>query len=153
FLVAALDRALALAQVDDVTLCVGEHLDLDVPGTQHEALDEHAVIAKARLRFGPGAGESNAAVLFAESKPHALAATASRSLNHYGIADLARDAKRLVHAFDFTIRARDRRHSRSVRDSFRRDFVAHRAHRVRLRANERDPGRGERLGEVCLFGE
>jgi hypothetical protein len=45
-LVAALDRALALAEVDDVAVLVGQHLDLDVARLLDELLDEHAVVAE-----------------------------------------------------------------------------------------------------------
>ena len=45
-LVPALDRAVALEQVDDVAVPVGEHLDLDVPRPGQVALDQHAVVAE-----------------------------------------------------------------------------------------------------------
>ncbi len=57
-LVAALDRAFALAQVDDVAVLVAQHLDLDVARVLDELLDEHAVVAEARL--GLRAGEREA---------------------------------------------------------------------------------------------
>ena len=47
FLVAALDRAFALAEVEDVAVLVAEHLDLDVARRLDELLDEHAVVAEA----------------------------------------------------------------------------------------------------------
>ncbi len=45
-LVAPLDRAFALAQVDDVAVAVAEDLDLDVARLDHVFLDEHAVVAE-----------------------------------------------------------------------------------------------------------
>src|SRR5262249_40440432 len=45
-LVAPLDRALALAEMDDGALCVAEHLDLDVAGTLDVALDQQRVVAE-----------------------------------------------------------------------------------------------------------
>ena len=47
-LVAALDRALALPQVDAVPVRIAEHLDLDVARLLDELLDEDAVVAEAR---------------------------------------------------------------------------------------------------------
>ena len=47
-LVAALDRAFALAEVDDVAVLVAEHLDLDVARIDDELLDEDAVVAERR---------------------------------------------------------------------------------------------------------
>ena len=56
-LVAALQAALALAEVDDVAVAVGEHLDLDVPGVQHESLEEQRVVAERRRRLAARADE------------------------------------------------------------------------------------------------
>ena len=47
-LVAALQAAFALAEVDDVAVAVGEHLHLDVAGAQHESLEEQRVVAERR---------------------------------------------------------------------------------------------------------
>ena len=57
-LVAALDRAFALAQVDDVAVLVAEHLDLDVARVLDELLDEDAVVAEARLGLRAGTSRS-----------------------------------------------------------------------------------------------
>ena len=57
-LVPALQAALALAEVDDVAVAVGEHLHLDVPGPQHKPLQEQRVVAERRggTRGGPRRG-------------------------------------------------------------------------------------------------
>ena len=55
FLIAALDRAFALAEIDDVAVLVAKHLDFDVARIGDELLDEDAVVAEARLRLGAGA--------------------------------------------------------------------------------------------------
>ena len=54
-LVAALDRALALTEADRVAVKVGEDLDLDVPGTLEQALEEHRPVAERGLGLAPGA--------------------------------------------------------------------------------------------------
>ncbi len=51
-LVAALDRALALAEREDTPRAVAEHLDLDVAGGRHELLDVDVTVAERRLRLG-----------------------------------------------------------------------------------------------------
>ena len=43
-LVAALDRAFPLAEIDDVAVFVAEHLDFDVAGIDDEFLDEDAIV-------------------------------------------------------------------------------------------------------------
>ena len=56
-LVAPLQAAFALAEVDDVAVAVGEDLHLDVPGVQHEPLEEQGVVAERRRRLAARAGQ------------------------------------------------------------------------------------------------
>ena len=56
-LVAALQAALALAEVHDVAVAVGEHLHLDVPGVQHEPLEEQGVVTERGGRLAARAGQ------------------------------------------------------------------------------------------------
>jgi len=61
FLVATLDRAIALVEVDDVAVLVAEDLDFDVFGAFDVALEENGGIAESILSFraclGQQAGE------------------------------------------------------------------------------------------------
>src|SRR5262249_14580690 len=50
-LIAALDRTLPFAEMDNGPVLVAEHLDLDVTGISNELLDEYAVVAEGGLRF------------------------------------------------------------------------------------------------------
>ena len=50
-LVTALDRAVALVEVEHVAVPVAQHLDLDVARLHDVLLDEHAIVAEAVLRF------------------------------------------------------------------------------------------------------
>ena len=50
-LVAALDRAFALAEIEHVAMRVAQHLDLDVARIDDEFLDEHAVVAERAFRL------------------------------------------------------------------------------------------------------
>ena len=56
-LVAALDRAFALAEIEDVAVLVAEHLDLDMARALDELLDEDAVVAEARLALAADASK------------------------------------------------------------------------------------------------
>ena len=51
-LVAPLDRAVALAEVDGVALAVGQHLDLDVARRADVLLDVDGAVAERRLGLG-----------------------------------------------------------------------------------------------------
>ncbi len=54
-LVAALDRAFALAAGEDVAVVVAEHLDLDVARRRDDLLDVERAVAERGLRLGCGA--------------------------------------------------------------------------------------------------
>ena len=58
-LMAALQRAVALAEMDDIAVAVGEHLELDMARRADVFLDQHARVAEGRLRLALRA--SNAA--------------------------------------------------------------------------------------------
>src|SRR5262249_3207129 len=79
-LVAALDRALALAEIDDVAVRVAQHLDLDVARLGDELLDEDAIVAEARQRFRTARGEAFARFLVVVRDAQALAAAARGGL-------------------------------------------------------------------------
>ena len=53
-LVAALDRAVALAEVDHVPVRVREHLHLDVAWVDEQPLDVDGVVAEVRAALAPG---------------------------------------------------------------------------------------------------
>ena len=60
-LVAALHRAVALAEMDDVAVRVGEDLDLDVAGAHHGLLQDQLARAEGVLRLGARRGERGGA--------------------------------------------------------------------------------------------
>src|SRR4029077_11460130 len=89
-----LDRALALAKINDIAVLVAEHLNLDMPRLLDIFLDEDAVIAEARLGFGLRRGEALRPLLRRPGDAHALAAAAGRCLDHDRKADLPRESGR-----------------------------------------------------------
>ena len=89
-LVAPLHRAVALAEVDDVAVRVGEDLDLDVARALDGALEQQPRVAERRLRFGRRRSERGVELAPRSStQPHAAAAAAGRGLDHQRIADAA----------------------------------------------------------------
>src|SRR6185295_5765449 len=93
-LVAALDRAFALVQIEDGAVLVAQDLDLDVPRRLDELLNEHAVVAEAVEAFALHAVEALAHVLFGPGEAHALAAATGRGLHHHREPDVFRDLQR-----------------------------------------------------------
>ncbi|MPL82810.1 hypothetical protein SDC9_28759 [bioreactor metagenome] len=152
-LVAALDRAFALVQIDAVAVLVAEHLDLDVARLGHELLDEDAVVAEARRGLVLRAFKAFAGFLLVPGDAHALAAAAGRSLDHHRIADLVRDLHRFLGVGDQPHVARNRRDARFLGQLLRGDLVAHRLDRGRRRPDEDDAFLLQRLGELHVLGQ
>src|SRR6185295_19591712 len=125
-LVPALDRALALPQVDAVAVAVAEDLDLDVARLLDELLDEDAVVAEARLGLVAARCEAFLGLLVVPRDPQPLAAAARRRLDHHRIADPARDLDREIGALDRVVVARDRADAGLGGELLRLDLVAHR---------------------------
>ena len=57
FLVAALERAVALEQMDDIAVAVAEHLHLDMARAFDPFFEQHDVVAEARRRLALAAFE------------------------------------------------------------------------------------------------
>ena len=152
-LIAALDRALALAEVEDVAVLVAEHLDLDVARVLDELLDEHAIVAEARLGLRAGEPETLLGLLGVVGDAHALAAAAGRGLDHDGIADLGGDLHGLLGVADL---AQVPRHGRDLGLGGRLlalDLVAHGGDGARVGADEDDAGLGQRHGKCLALGQ
>ena len=87
-LVAALDRAVALAEVDRVAVLVGEDLDLDVARVGQVALEVDGRVAEELLALARGALEGVLELLLLQRDAEALAAAAARRLDGDREADL-----------------------------------------------------------------
>ncbi len=75
-LVAALEAALALAEVQDGAVVVADDLDLHVASTLEVALGEHRVVAEGRLGLAPRGCERRGELGVVVDHAHALAAAA-----------------------------------------------------------------------------
>ena len=139
-LVAALDGAFALAEIDDVAVLVAQHLDLDVARVLDELLDEHAIVAEARLGLRAGETEAFLGLLGVVGDAHALAAAAGRGLDHDGIADLGGDLHGMLGVGDLAEVARHGRDLGLGRRLLALDLVAHGGDGARVGADEDDAG-------------
>ncbi len=92
-LVPPLDRAVALAEMDDSAVVVGEDLNLDVPRIVEIPLHVHGRVRKVRLTFATSRLERPLDLLRCVRDLEPLAATASRSLDRDRISDLAGDSE------------------------------------------------------------
>ncbi len=89
-LVAALDGALALAQVDAVAVAVAKDLHLHVVRLLNVLLHEHARVAEEGLALVLAGLEVLVHVVVAAAQEDAHAAAAARGLEQHGVAHLGR---------------------------------------------------------------
>ena len=153
FLVAALDGAVALAEVDDVALRVGEDLDLDVARRRQRVFEDQLAGAEGRLRFGARRGERRRQCGKIRDAAHAAPAAAGRRLDHQRQADLLRFPDQRGVGLVGAVVAGDARHAGLAHAALGLGLVAHQADRLHRRADEDEAGRSTRLGESGVLGE
>src|SRR5262249_44054689 len=90
-LVAALDGALALVEVDDVPVCVAEHLPRSAAGPSARLLGEAGFAPDRGFRLWAPGAEAALQLRGRGDESHALPATAAGRLQHDREADLARE--------------------------------------------------------------
>jgi hypothetical protein len=140
-LVPALDGALPLAECEDRTVLVGEHLDLDVAGAFEVGLAEDRTVAEGRRRLPPGGGQRVGEPGRVTHDAHAAAAAPGRGLDEYG------------EEGDWLGERRQHRYARGGQDPLRLDLRAHRRDRLGRRTDPDEPGIRYGMGEVRVLGE
>ena len=151
-LVTALQRALALAEVDAGAVPVGEHLHLDVTGAVEVALDEDAVVAERRgglaLRRLERAGDLGLAAHDAHPAP-----AAARDGLDDGREPVLGAERADVLERRLALGARDGRHARVARARLRARLVAHEVDRVGRRPDPDQAGVGHGARERRALGQ
>ena len=152
-LVAALDRAVALAEVDDVALGIAQDLELDVARVLDEFLDVNPAVAERLLRLAAGGvvalDEGDIAVRGA----HALAAAAGHGLDHDRVADLLGDLQCLLLGVDDVLGAGGDWHAGLAGQLAAQRLVLEGVHRGRFRPDKADVAALANIGEVGVLGE
>ena len=150
---AALDRALALAQVHDLTVPVGEHLDLDVTRVVDVALDIHRGVAEGRARLGTRRPQRPRELAGRPNEPHPLAAAAEGRLDHDRIADVGSDADGLGLVVERLVRSRHDWHVHPDGQAAGGHLVSHGPDSGGRWPDEHEAGGGARLRETGVLGE
>mmetsp|Transcript_11580 Transcript_11580/g.32881 ORF Transcript_11580/g.32881 Transcript_11580/m.32881 type:complete len:447 (+) Transcript_11580:2577-3917(+) len=102
-LVAPLNGAIALVQMNDVAGAIAKDLDLNVTGTLDELLHEDGTVAETGQSLARGGLEEGLDVLHVADDAHALAATAHGGLDDDGEAVLVDKGLDLLGRFEGTV--------------------------------------------------
>ncbi len=152
-LVTPLQAALSLAEVHDVVVSVGEHLDLDVPRTLDEPFDQQRAVAECTERLAFGGCDRGGKIFGREDEAHAFATSACRRLDQGREPDAACLRRQLLIVQPDSGHSRDHLDAPRRNGLFRSDLVAHRFDDGGRRADEDDPGVSAGRGERAVLGE
>ena len=150
---AALDRAVALAEVDAVAVAVDRDLDLDVAVLVEPALEVERVVAERRPRLGPADVERRLELARRPDHPHALAAAAGSRLDQQRVADPLALLERVGVVAQDAVRARDRRQPVRGQQPARRFLRGEPLEHGGRRPDEREVVGPDDLGEALVLGQ
>ena len=150
-LMPALQRAVALEQVDRSPVRVGEHLELDVACFGQEFLDEQVPVAKAGLGLTPRCLEGRREHDRIIDAPHAPAAAGGACFDQYRVADLVRPPVQKIGVGPFSVVTRDDRDTGPLHQPFGVLLETHRPQGLDGRSYEYDARFSACLGECRIF--
>src|SRR5690606_4540045 len=125
FLVAALERAVTLAEVDGVAVAIAEHLNLNVARLGQVFLDVDAVVAERCFCLSPGSCQCDFELLRRAGHLHAAAAATGSGLDEDGEPHVLGNAKRFCLVPHGAIRPRNDGNTELFRRFLRLDLVSH----------------------------
>ena len=153
FLIAALDCAFALADMGDVAVLVADDLDLDVPGSGDEALDEEGAVAECGLGLARAALEGVLDLGGLVDRPHPTSAASADRLDHHRRAiELIEEGASAVEIDGMVCTGQDW-HAAGTGERPGPRLVAEQRQRSGGGSDERDAGFLTGPGEVCVLGE
>jgi hypothetical protein len=135
-----LQRALALPEVNQVSVLVTQNLDLDVPRPFQVLLHVERRIAEGVLRLRLGVAPSSVQLLLGTNHAHALAAPAGHRLQQHRITPFLRPPLHLLGRRQGCGRPRHDWRPGALRRVPRLSLVSHQLHRFRRRPDEDHPG-------------
>jgi methylmalonyl-CoA mutase N-terminal domain/subunit len=152
-LVAALQGAVPLPEVDRGAVEVGQHLDLHVAGPLEVPLQVALAPAEGRLRLAAGRDERLAHLVTAVHDLHAAAAAAEHGLDRDRVAVLVPEGHRDLGIVGGLAGPGHDRDTGGVGDGAGGELVAHLGDGLGRRSDEHEPRVGDGLGEGRVLGQ
>ena len=152
-LVAALDGALALAQMDDAAALVGQHLYFNVARMGQGALQQQVSGAEGGRRLASCRGQCLRQRARLVDEAHPLAAAARRRLDHHRIAQRFGRGNEGCVALVAAVEAGQHGHTEALGQRAGSTLVAHRGDGLGRWADEGQPGVGAGTGEIGVLGQ
>jgi hypothetical protein len=150
-LVAALERAVALAQMDRLALAVAKDLELDVARVAQVLFEIDRRVAEGGLGFRAGLLHQPFEIVGAGADLHAAPAAARSGLDDHRIADFLGDLSRFLDIRDRAVRAGHQRQAERPCGALGFHLVAHRADVLGLGADPGDAVGFDDFGKARVF--
>ena len=150
-LIAPLEGAVALAQVDHIAVLVAQDLHLDVLGLHQILFDKDILVAEGFAGFGFDQLELTAHVVYSVAAAHTAAAAAAGRLEDDGEAEGDRLFHRFIGVPEGHVGAGNGGHAAGVGDGLGGELVAHLGQDLGRGADKGDPGVLAGLGEGGIF--
>src|SRR5204862_1062862 len=150
-LMAPLDRAFALAEVDDDAVVIAENLELDMARRLDVLLDVDVGDAEGRFRFALRDLDRVRQLRRRPHHPHPASAASRRRLDDDGKADVLRYLQRLVFTVDWAVAAGQDRHTRLLHHSPGAGLVAHQPDHLGIGTDEPDVTRFAHFRQIRAF--
>src|SRR4029453_13580034 len=129
-LVAPLNGTIAFAEMNHVSVTIGDNLKFDVMRIDDELLDVNLFISESFLRLVTGAMKGRFKAWFIMGHAQPAAASASGGFNHHRVTDSLCDLDRVALCLDNSVASRCHGHAGFPRENTSRVFVTHRLHRA-----------------------
>src|ERR1700730_1540699 len=153
FLIPALQRAIAFAEMNSLAVAIAENLDFDMTRLFEKLFEIDRVVAEDRLSLDPRRFERDGKIVRGAGDFHAASAATRRRLYEDWKSKPPGDGRRLLIAGDRAGRARHAGDAVPGRRRSGLDLIAHEPDVRRLGADENDVMVGEDLREPRVLGE
>ena len=149
----SLDRAFAFAQMDHVSVFIGQHLYLNVSRPLDISFDINRAVLKRVQRLGLGEFQIAVKFAFLTHNTHSASAAAGRCLDDQRKTDLESDLSCFFGRFDRVGAAGQDRHAGRRHCTSCLDLVAHHGDHIRPRTDEFDIAVFADLGKSRRFSQ
>ena len=153
FLMAPLNRAIALEKVDQAAVLVAKQLDFNVTGAANKFFEKNVSGAEGGAGLTPRLIESVVELVGRQRDAHAATAAAVGRLDHDGITEAFGERMGFFIGADRLIAAGKDGNLRLLSDAARRHLVAELFENFGARPNENKAGLTNGAGEMRILGE
>ena len=152
-LMPSLHRTIPLEEVHDISMLIGQDLNLHMLGTLDEAFQKKGAIAEGSLRLASGLGQLLFQILGGTDDPHSPASPAKGSLGNQGESQLRSRLQGRLPFLNGLVGSGNHRNSRLPGEATGSQLVSQQLQQTGCRPHEGDVCLPASLGELRVLGQ